>query len=600
MPLQSSHGLAPTAKTLLALVAAAIVKAHDPSWLARPVADLARESGVRPERVSRLKAKLLAPFLALLERASRRGRPKKPAPAHGQRGRALLRDALLAVAAEIIGHLGVQRRRVQDLVVAARDRLHVEHGLSFRDFCQALGLPERTVRSWAERGPAPAPPPGPPPSVPAPPSTRGVGRFGLEVTLPGLQGMADTTDFSLFGVPLKIVAVQDPGLRRQHLWEAFSLEDHEDHDVIVQVVKDALGDRPGAQLLTDQGTPYLAQAAREAYEELELDHAPQKEATPTEKAPLERSFLTVKAALAPLVALSTRLARAVPALRSPVLAKTLGRILITTFLRVYLAARDAPEPHRPADPVVLEQLAQAQREKARAETRSVKLALESLFDRYQLEGSRTRFVRAHRHHRVQDVLEAERRMGRRACRCHARVCDRYFAAILAQVARESRVRRERERRERLRRHQALQDHERTRAELQQARSHPEDALARALRLVAMHFQPEKDQLLFGGAGLGRRSLRDTLLHLRNESPEVLLHRVEIGWRKWLAAGPEPRAIPHVRRVLDDLLAQIESPGMTDPLQFVNGILHRGPRPPSKPRPSPRSDLRLSAAGSGST
>jgi hypothetical protein len=600
MPLPSSHGPAPTAMTLLALVAAAIVKQHAPTWLVRPVADLARESGVRPERVSRLKAKLLDPFLALLRRASQRGRPPRPSPAPARRARPLLRDELLAVAAEIIRHLGVHRRRVQDLVVAARDRLHSQHGLSYRLFCQALGLPERTVRSWAERGPAPARPPGPPPPAPPPPPTRGVGRFDLEVTLPGLQAMADTTDFSLFNVPLKIVAAQDPGLRHQRLWEAFSLEDHEDHDVVAHVVKDALGNRPGAQILTDQGTPFLAEAARQAYEELELEHAPQKEGTPTEKATLERSFLTVKSALAPIVALSARLADAVPALRSPLLAIALGRILIATFLRVYIAARDAPQPHRPADPIVLEALAEAQREKARAETRSVKLALESLFDRYQFEGSRTRFVRAHRYHRVEDVLEAERRMGRYACRCHARVCDRYFVAILAQVARERSVRRERERRERLRRHQALQDADRARAENEHARAHPEDALARALHLVALQFVPEKDGLLFGGVGLGRRALRETLLQLRAESPDVVLHRVEVGWRKWLTTGPDSRAIPHLHRVLDDLLGELDSPGKPDPLQLVRGILSAEPRPPSKPRPSPGSSLRISAAGSGST
>lgn len=32
--------------------------------------------------------------------------------------------------------------------------------------------------------------------------------------------MADTTDWSLFGVGLNIVAVQDPGARGEKLWEA--------------------------------------------------------------------------------------------------------------------------------------------------------------------------------------------------------------------------------------------------------------------------------------------------------------------------------------------------------------------------------------------
>ena len=586
--------------TLLALVAAAIVKSHDPSWLARPVADLAHESGVRPERVSRLKTKLLESFLALLDRASRRGRPKKRTPARARRGRAVLRDALLVVAAEIIGHLGVRRRDVQDLVVAARDRLHVEQDLSYRDFCQSLGLPERTVRSWAKRGPAPAPAPEPAPPSPPFPATRGIGRFDLETTLPGLQAMADTSNFALFDVPLKIVAVQDPGQRRQRLWDAFALEDHEDHQVIIEVVTKALEDRPGTQIITDQGTPYLAEAAREAYEELELEHAPQKEGTPTDKATLERSFLTVKSALAPLVNLSSQLACAIPAFRDASLAKALGRILLATFLRVYTAARDAPEAHRPADPIVLEALAEDQREKARAENRSAKLALEEFFERYQLEGSRTRFVRAHRRHRVEDIKEAERRMGWRACRCYVKSCDRYFAAILNQVANEGKARRRRERRERLRRREDRQATARARAQREEDRKHPEQAIARALDILASQYSPDKDRLLLDGVGPGRGFLRKALLHIAQETPRVLRDRAEVGWRTWLATDTDPASQPHVRRVLDDILAEIDSRSNARPSPTPADILNPGPRQIPRSRPFPGKGLRNWAAGSGST
>ena len=42
---------------------------------------------------------------------------------------------------------------------------------------------------------------------------------------------------------------------------------------------------------------------------------PQKEATPTEKAPLERAWRTIKDALAPLLSLTNRVAARVPQLR---------------------------------------------------------------------------------------------------------------------------------------------------------------------------------------------------------------------------------------------------------------------------------------------
>ncbi len=599
MPARCSHPSAATPSTLLALLAASIVKDHDPTWLARPVAELARESDVRPERISRLKRKLFHRLQALVEKASRRGRPRRrrsssPPPVDPAR------DALLDVAADLVRTQGVKRREVQDRIVAARDRLGSEHDLTHRDFCRSLGLSERTVRSWAKRGPTAPRPPDPAPPAPPLPAARGIGRFDLETTLPGLQAMADTSDFTLFDVLLKIVAVQDPGQRRHHLWEAFALEDHEDHQVVVDVVTQALEDRPGAQLITDQGTPYLAEAAREAYEELEIEHAPQKEGTPTDKATLERSFLTVKSALAPLVALSSCLAGAIPALRSPILAMALGRILLATFLRVYTAARDAPEGHRPADPVVLEALAESQREKARAESRSVKLALESLFERYQFEGSKTRFVRAHRHHRVEDVIAAERQMGRYACRCRAKHCDRYFAAILNKVAQASRTQRRRERRERLRRHRVRQAEARARAQSEQNRRHPEEAVSRALHLLALQYRPKTDRLPFHGATLGRGHLRRAVLQIIEESPLVWRDRVQVGWKTWLATAPDPAPQPHVRRVLDEVLADVAPGPNPRPPPTAADILNPGPCQPPEPRPLPGKGLRNSAAGSGST
>ena len=80
MPRQCSHPSAAPPSTLLALLAASIVRDHEPTWLARPVAEFARESDVRPERVSRLKRKLFDHFRILVEKASRRGRPRRRRP----------------------------------------------------------------------------------------------------------------------------------------------------------------------------------------------------------------------------------------------------------------------------------------------------------------------------------------------------------------------------------------------------------------------------------------------------------------------------------------------------------------------------------------
>jgi len=87
---------------------------------------------------------------------------------------------------------------------------------------------------------------------------------------------------------------------------------------IIGAVAAAAADRPGMQLITDQGTPYLAEAAKQAYDAIGVEHAPQREGSPTEKATVERGFGTIKNALAPLFEVLNRAAAAVPSLQQPV------------------------------------------------------------------------------------------------------------------------------------------------------------------------------------------------------------------------------------------------------------------------------------------
>jgi hypothetical protein len=598
MPLPSSQVASHSPSALLALLCASIVRAFDPSWLTGPVAALAKEVDIRPERVSRLWRKLLVAFEALLSRASTRGRKKRRKSAR-RKARGKGREALLSIAAEVIRGGGIKKRAVQDLIVAARDRMKTEHDIPHKEFCASLGLSQRTVRYWARRGTAPSKEPEIP-APEAPKKDRHVGRFDLAVTLPGHQAMADTSDFSLFDVPLKIVAVQDPGNRDKELWKSFAVDDHEDSEVVIGVVRDALADFPGTQLITDQGTPYLAKSAQEAYDAMELEHAPQKARTPTAKATLERSFLTVKSALAPLCGLTAKLAEAVPALKNTTLAKHLGRLLIATFLRVYAAAENSSGGERSDDPVVLEAVAERQREKGRAEPRSAKLLLESIFDRDQFEGSKKQFVKAHRRHHPDDVQEAERRLGWRACRCYAKVCDRYFTAILRNVAEAAAVRRKRERQERLDRNERHKRNVEAHAEREYFAANPEEWIARGLRLVATHYQPEKDALFNAGVGRGTGQIREALAELRAVSPTALIDRVEVGWRKWLNEDPLPAAVSLVREVLWQILEETLPAETAGQETAAVAILFPGPKPEEIQRPSAGLDLRFEPARSAET
>ena len=585
---QSSQRTTGRPTAMMALRAASIVTAFDRTWLVRPVADLCRDLGVRPEVPCRLKARLLESIEALVARATRKGRPgSKPADEMSSRLKAT--EALLAVAADITRTLGVRSRTLQDRLVAAEARIANEHGINRRTFCQTLGLSERTFRSWAQRPPKITPLVEPDP----PPPSRSVrrGRFALDVVPAGIQAMADTTNWKLFDVPLKIVALQDPGARATKLWDGFEVAMKENADTVVRVVTEALESRPGTQILTDQGTPYLAAQARQAYENLELDHAPQKEADPTAKATIERSFGTVKQALEPLARLTHRLAEKIPALRSKPLATTLGKLLLSTFLAVYFASR-SPREGSSADPEVFAILAERSRERARAEDRSRRLTLERIYAQYQMPGSKACFVRAFRGCRVEDILEAERRMGERACRCYVKKCDRYFAAIVRQVTVEMTARRASAREQAL--HQAQNRELARRLAEQRARleENPFERVLDVLDRIVCFWRSEKGAFLFDPPPF-TEELGRAIGDLAKADPLACRDRLALAWRIWREKRPklDERLKTSLRVVFDR--ATVSTLPSTPPLttDLVRGMLTKE-KHPSNGRPPPHPNLRI--------
>jgi hypothetical protein len=124
----------------------------------------------------------------------------------------------------------------------------------------------------------------------------------------------------------------------------------------------------------------------QALEALVIEHAPQREADPQAKSPLERAFRTVKSAAAALLALTNRLATALPTLCDPELGKSATRILLTCLLRTYQAGaratRTALEPRDGLDLETLTRAAEASREQARATERSRRLLLDHIHGCY--------------------------------------------------------------------------------------------------------------------------------------------------------------------------------------------------------------------------
>jgi hypothetical protein len=589
VPPPASQESSPTSSPLLALICASIVAEYDPSWLARPVARLIPDGGPRPERISRLKARVRDAFAELVAAAARRGR-RPTAPGD----RSPLLAALLAITTRLLAQSKVplQRRAVQDELVCTFDRLHAEHGATAREFCAALSLSERTFRSWQRRPPKPLPPPSPPKPPPPASNDRNTGRFDLEVTAPGTQLGGDTTDLTVLGIDLKLVGIQDLGDRERRLFDAFAIAEREDSQLVARVVADATDGRAGLQLITDQGTPYLAEAARQAYDALEIEHAPQREGTPTAKATVERGFGTIKRALAPILELLNRVAGAVPSLRRPELARHAATLLVATFLRVYAAGRrHLGHPLDGQDPDVLRAIVEEQRDHARAEDRSARLFLEAVHAEYAMPGSCEAFVRQFRRYPLDDLHDAERRFRAYACRCHTRVCDRYFAAVVRDVHERNTRRRAAERTARRTAGEARRAHAAAAQRAAELRAHPERRLHEGLNVLADTWQSDTGRFVFDGV-LARSLLRRAIADLQRREPVAAADCIEAQLRAWQATRPNlPQPLcDAVRGVLRDVITDLRRPtNPNSPATLVGAILssstritHDNERPPPSP------------------
>jgi len=579
---------------LVALVCASIVGAYKRDWLSHPVTDLLHEDDPVPETLSRLKARLLPEIVRLVEKAHRRGRRSaletNQAELAALRAKLACTKAQLELAASVISTRGIRHSGLQQRIVVAAEDLRRQHRLPFALFCSTLGIPQRTFRSWRSRRNRP---PASPPTVAASPKpaarSRNEGRFALELCPPDLQTLADTTSISAFGIDLRLVASQDPGRRREDLLSAFAARTEENADIVVEVITKAVAELPGAQVIVDQGTPYLAETTRAACETLELEHEPQKEGAPTEKATLERAFGTIKGLLAPLLKLTDRLAAALPALRCPELAKAALTLLLVAFLRVWRAA--SRERHHLAlvesDPAALRDIVQKAREQARADNRSRRLFLQQMHADYHFEQfvSRDAFVRAHRRHALEDIQAAERILRERACRCRIQRCDLYFVGILRRVAEEGRARRAAEIAAREDQRQRQRERAAQTALEMHFTAHPDQRFVLALDALA-----EQHQTFWaGGHGAPRAELRLALRDMQRRAPLVWRYDVDALWGAWAAtSGGAPQsslsAIHHILEHERAVLAPINERFTDSPLSAT--LKSRARRETERPPPLP--------------
>jgi hypothetical protein len=576
-----------------------LVRRLRPDWVALPVSEAARQCSERPERVARLATRVRPDLEALVATMTRRGRPPAAPQVEPAVTNAAITTALLALATDLLAHLRWRGSALRALVVGAYLRLQEQHpALTQQRFCATLNLASRTLRHWLshppDAAPLPADPVAPPP-LPKTPRPRPLRRphFGLQEVLPGTQFAADTTDLSCCGVPLKLMATQDVGDRHQHLLDAIIVAPHESAATIAALATESLADLPGAQLLTDQGTPYLARVLRETLEALEVEHAPQREANPQAKSTLERAFGSLKGIAAPLFAATDRLAEHWVSLRRHDLATTVATLVLTALLKAYQAgarAADREQAARQGLPIeALTQAAREHREQARAEDRSKVLLLQHVHDAYAITRPLVRFRRALRRFPLEVLQRAEQAFRTQVHRDDIRDRASYFIAIVQRFHEEYLREQARQQAAEAARQQGRRDQQQHLAQQAARQAHPDIWLQEALESLAHQWRPASHELLYEGRGLGRSWLHGAIAALlARHGPQPTRDLAE-GVFTAFRVAVEPRvgaeALAAVRALFDEALplAPPTPVQSTCAATFLGAILPRsGPIPRSAP------------------
>ena len=587
--MKPSHNNISNPSILLVLICLAVVHRLRPAWIAITLDEAAQSETVNPQRLSRLCSRVLGPFQSALDAMTRIGRPRREKRDDSLRLENGLLSSLLDVTTELLRHVSFRKPAIRALVVGAFLRLKQAHPeLSKEHFCQTLSLSPRTFRYWMAHKDQTAPIPK---VVPTPqkkrPRKRPLRRprFGFDVVLPDTQLAADTTDIQAFGIPLKLVAAQDVGGRDQDLFDSVIIDNRESADHVVSVITEALGDKEGQQVLTDQGTPYMAEVTQNAIEALGAEHAPQREADPIGKATIERAFKTVKQIAGPILKLTSNMADKLPKLSNPELAKATATLLLTALLKAYQAgARAACRAEKERISVSADELetrAEKSREKARAEFRSVRLFLSHLHRDYDIKRPLSDFIRQMRRFPLPVLKDAERAFSRQVHRDDIKDRASYFAAIARRCFERYLVKREAMQREQEQEQQRKRHIEKADAIQSTQEANPAAWLRDALLTLAFQWIPERNTLLFGGAGLGRRNLGDAIARLAEIHGPQLARDVANGvFLKFKIDDPKnigPNGLDALRDLLDAALADKLKSQTDCKLNFASAILrNNGP------------------------
>jgi len=371
------------------------------------------------------------------------------------------------------------------------------------------------------------------------------------------------------------------------------VDDHENAALVARVITEAVAARPGMQVVTDQGTPYMAAATADTLAQLGAEHAPQREGHPQGKATVERAFLSVKACAQPLLDITNRIARAIPELVRVDLARAFTTVVLTATLRAYQAgaraARRADTERAGLDPRTLDEVARRSREQAHAEDRSKRLLLEHIHQAYGVNRSCEQFVRTLRRFPLPVLQQAERRFLSQVHRGDLHDRASYFAAIVRRCHDAFRAEQARRDRQREKDQQLDRDIAEVRERRAAHRADPCAWLRDALDILAHHWHPQRQQLLFAGIGPGRIGVRDSIARLVEiNGPQAatdIATAVLSDFCSARAAQLGPAGATAIETLLRQFLPPVPNPSTTPTCtaSFASTILsHIGPtlHPPS--------------------
>ena len=288
-------------------------------------------------------------------------------------------------------------------------------------------------------------------------------------------------------------------------------------DSVSQTPTDAIGANKGVQVITDQGTPYMAKKTKEVLEKLDADHAPQREGDPQGKATVEKAFDTIKRIAKPLLGVTNSLAETIQALQQPELAKATANVVFAALLRAYQAgarsARRAQDARAGISQATLLELAERSREKAHAEDRSSRLLLTRVHELYAIEQPILSFIRNLRTFPLAVLQRSERAFGHQAHRNDILKRGAYFAAVVRNINDEYQNQKAKETAEK--EQESIWQQEKKEAHLRQKAwlENPCLWLYTALKALAHQWIPEKSAILFGGRGLGLAWLKQSIAQM---------------------------------------------------------------------------------------